>query len=286
MFWFWFSVIIILILTGLAIFWAVRSRRLRLERKLRLEIVNQGNVESHFQLRVEELSGGLEFRFTHGGNRLPEVIEPFSQAPAAGQQVSTPAQTAQAGTRGTGMNVSRQAQKTMGLSYTLAGLLTSVGGILPSSLGSHLIQAGNKLYSGQAQVSRVQQVGSQASALAPGTRSSAAPAAAATPQPQAVTETVQGIPWVETPAVQPGHTLGIDLLVRSAWVAADVMRSFQIKSRSTEDAQARMILEDGRVEIRGGFWSRRFLPHLLILTVAILALLLTIWIARTNGLPV
>ena len=48
MFWFWFSVISILILTGLAIFWAVRLRRQRLERKLRLELSNQGECGEPF----------------------------------------------------------------------------------------------------------------------------------------------------------------------------------------------------------------------------------------------
>ena len=286
MFWFWFSVISILILTGLAIFWAVRLRRQRLERKLRLELSNKGNVESHFQLRVEELSGQLEFRFTYGGNRLPEVIEPARQASSGEQPVMVQSQSSQKSSGGSGMNVSGKAQKTMSLSYALASILSSVGTILPRSIGSPLIQAGSKLHRGQSQVSRVQQVGNQASSLAPGSRSSSTYTAAPASQPQAAAEAAQGIVWVETPAVQPDTTLGVDLQVRSDYVAGDVIRSFQIKSRSTEGTHSRMILEDGQVEIRGGFWSHRIFPHILIITVAILALLLAIWIARANGLPV
>ena len=86
MVWFWFSVISILILAVLAFFWAARIRKQRLEQKLRLEITNQGNVESHFQLRVEELTGQLEFRYTCAGSRLPEVFEMDPAGQVAGRQ--------------------------------------------------------------------------------------------------------------------------------------------------------------------------------------------------------
>ena len=78
----------------------------------------------------------------------------------------------------------------------------------------------------------------------------------------------------------------VDLLVRSAWLAGDTIRSFQVKSRSTEGGPAKAIVEDGQVLIRGGFWSHRVYPNLLILAGALLAFLLAIWVARLNGLPV
>jgi hypothetical protein len=282
MFWFWLSVISILILTGLAIFWAVRLRKRRLERKLRLEITNDGNVQSHFQLRAEELGGQLEFRFTQGGIRLPEVLELNPAAPAVGLPVGRPTPP---GPAGSGLTSAQKAQKTMSLSYAVASLLTSIGAILPRSLGAPLIQAGSQLNRGQAQASRIQQVSSQAATLTSPTRGGSQLASAPS-QPQPGGGQALGLAWVETPAVEPGQMLIVDLLVRSAWLAGDIIRSFQIKSRATEGGQGRMMVEDGQVEIRGGFWSHRFYPMLLILALAIAAILLAVWLARINGLPV
>ena len=50
-------------------------------------------------------------------------------------------QSSQNSSGGSGMNVSGKAQKTMGLSYALASILSSVGTILPRSIGSSLIEA-------------------------------------------------------------------------------------------------------------------------------------------------
>jgi hypothetical protein len=281
MVWFWFSVISILILAVLAFLWAARIRKQRLEQKLRLEITNQGNVESHFQLRVEELTGQLEFRFTCAGSRLPEVFEIDPAGQVAGRQPLT----AQPATTGSGVKASQKAQNAMNLSFTVASILTSLGSILPRSLGTHFSQAGSQLYQGQAQATRVQQVSSQAASLAPGTRNNPAEAAPISPN-SSVSAPVHGFTWVETPAIIPGRIMIVDLMVRSAWLAGDTIRSFQVKSRSTEGGPAKAIVEDGQVLIRGGFWAHRVYPSLLILAAAILAFLLAIWVARLNGLPV
>jgi hypothetical protein len=279
--WFWFSVIVILILAFLAFYGAVRLRRRRFEHRLRLEITNQGNVESHYQLQAEEWSGQLQFRFTSGGNRLPEVID--STAARAG---SISAQPARANGSESESSLSGKAQKGMNLSYAMASLLTSLGTILPGSLGTRFYQAGSRMYSGSAQASRVQQVSSQATGLAASAKSSPPPGTSVPAQPQTAIQPEYSHFWVETPPIQPGQMLAIDLLVRSAWTAQNAACPFKVISRSMESAQALVEVEEGQVNIRGGFWSHRVYPHLLILALTILAIFLAIWIARANGLPV
>ncbi len=266
---FWLSVILILALTVLAVLWAMRARRRRLEKRLRLEISNQGNTESRYQLQAEDLTGGLRFHFLQDGSRLPElVVAGPTSAPVVHFAAATEAQPVEpAGPS--------RVERAMGFSGALASLLVSIGSILPGSLGRSLSQSGSQLSRSQSQASRIQQVSNQAAAFTqtggqPGPRS----VAVAAPQPEP-TRAVNA--WAETPLVQPGGTLLIDLEILSDWAPADVSRPFLLKSRSTSSESALLVAEDYAVQVKGGFWSHRAYPLLLISAISILSMGLAYW---------
>jgi hypothetical protein len=268
---FWLSVILILAFTALALVWAVSTRRRRLEKKLKLEISNQGNTESRFQLQAEDLTGGLDFRFLQEGSRLPEVIlgnqapAPTAQPVERYQPQPQPESAAPGG-----------AERAMGFTGAIASLLVSVGSILPGSVGSSIMRTGTQISRQQAQASRIQQVSSQAAAFG---KTGGGTTAQSVPRQAPISTAVMNA-WAETPVIQPGGTLMIDLVIHSHWVPADTSRPFLLKSRCTACEHAPLVAEDGAVQVKGGFWSHRVYPVLLILALGLGSLLAAFWLAR------
>jgi hypothetical protein len=105
-------------------------------------------------------------------------------------------------------------------------------------------------------------------------------------------------PWVQTPVVLPGESLSIDLAIKATGSTRPPRssgearrggqgqdRPFQVFSRSVEQEQGPAVVEEGVVQIRGGFWTHPFLPYAVILVSALALLAFAFWLASGGVLP-
>jgi len=79
--------------------------------------------------------------------------------------------------------------------------------------------------------------------------------------------------WTETPVIQPGDTLVVDLLVKSNRSGDHAGWPFQLVSRSIEGENSPAVVQEGIVHLPGGFWTHRIYPVLLIIAVAVIFLI-------------
>ncbi len=277
-FWVIVCVIVILCLAGFATIGVIRLRRKRLEKSLKLEITNQGNVDCRFQLRAEDQTGGLSFQFMQNGARLSE----WAEDNGAGQEpVSTnhPSQASASALKGQPSPVTQKAQGALNVGSIFSSLLTSVGSLLPGSAGSKVMRTGTQIAQTESKAIRVQQVAGQASTLKTRVSPASTPVVARS-QPAVVGPTVS---WSETSAIEPGKMTVVDLKIHSGWIKQDEARPFQVKSRATGQELSPLV-EDGIVQIQGGFWSHHLYPKLLIAGITIAALALVAWLASIGVL--
>jgi hypothetical protein len=173
------------------------------------------------------------------------------------------------------------AQRAITFGGSLGSLLVAVGSILPSSAGAPIANAGRQLIQGQMKANRVQQVSQQATELGGSVRkpadASVNPASDELPQRT-------GVPWAETPAVLPGESLRVELLIQAVQATEVVTRPFILKSRSAESQPGSVLVENGMVRIRGGFWSHQVYPPVCILLAALVLLGVVIWLSSIGVL--
>jgi hypothetical protein len=170
------TVVIVVILAAIAVAVVAALRKRGLRKRLRLELVNLGNVSSRYELKAEEPTGNLGFEFTLDGDGLLESgvqgIGQVEGAAATPRQTTTPApsdpgqpQKEKAQDPGEAKEkagqAAAQAQEKAKLALTLGGaiadILGTLGMILPRSLGSPMLQAASRLRRGQSTATRVQQ---------------------------------------------------------------------------------------------------------------------------------
>jgi hypothetical protein len=203
------------------------------------------------------------------------------------------------------------AKKAMGAGSAIADLLTTVGRLLPRSIGAPLLEAAGQMRSGEAKAKRIQQTPGRVSAqtrrvagampdsaterLADPSKAETAPAAeeaavaAVQPSPGEAKPAGQerAVPmtrtrlqsWVQTPAVEPGDNLHFDLVVRPVKANKTRHYSFEVFSRSVEGEEVEVVRDEWYIEISGVSGLRRYHPYLLVGALAILAVLVTSWLA-------
>lgn len=277
------------VVTAVAILVVARVQKARLQKKVRLEITNAGNVKSRYNLRAEEPQGALRFRFILDGDSLPVHTAAAAGRSTAGQPAV--ARTAargrdKAGSQGKAGGARQKADGVMQTSNALAGLLNLVGSLLPRSMGIPLQQKASQMRRVQSRASYAQQLPNQmawfkssASRMVPG-------AAQAQERPASRDEAPAGIPgddadagftWSQTPYVQPGKALAVDLVIRSVLATGNQTYTYEIVSRSADQTAAPPVTAEDEVRIRGGFWARRFLPYVLVVLAAVALLILIYW---------
>jgi hypothetical protein len=213
----------------------------------RLELVNQGNVRSRYDLQTQDPSGELRFRFTLDGAALPQ------RAVAAAGKVDQAAMMT-GGTAG-------------GSSFAggIANLLYSLGYLLPSSLGRPLIEAGSRLRQGQYAAGQVEQTRDRARRLTNDSTASAGQAAALPP-----TGT-----WVQTPDIEPGQPCTLELFIDPLrFHTQPTSYPFKIRSRSVELADAAWTTDEWTVQVDSLSSLSRNTPLLIVLGLAMVGLIL------------
>jgi hypothetical protein len=208
-----------------------------------------------------------------------------------------------------------KAKKAMGISGAISEALFSLGMILPRSIGAPLLNASSSMRRTESSVARVQQTPGTLTAQAArlkATASTTKEAVAPLPQPDGMpalpqvpaTDEAQpevasaplpvaGVPgvqpqaapvvyssepgWAQTPYVQPGESLDLELTVAAGRASKTQEYSFNVISRAVEQEAAPLVSKEGSIQIRGVPWFLRVLPYLAILALAIVAVVLAFW---------
>ncbi len=296
--------LVVLIVNLIGLLSAIRTQKRRQQKTYRLEISNLGNVGSYYILRAEDPMGALKFQFMLNGVDLPRlsvngngyespdretrnkmVIEAGQVSrPIPGAADETLAPTAPPPGAATGSSVKESAGQVMRTGNALASTLTAVGSVLPGSAGSAVQQVARPVYQTQSKINRTtaqaRGKAGQVSRLAPGAKMvpprGAAPSS--TQQPRRATKDRQAFATVtpihpisetcsETPYVDRGETLPIDMLITPLNPGRSQRYSFRVMSKAVEPAESPWLNENGHVQIQGISWFRRLLLFMLFMTV-------------------
>ncbi|MCC7360148.1 MAG: VWA domain-containing protein [Anaerolineales bacterium] len=302
-----------LILLGLIVAFVLWLRTLRSQRQVQIktcqvELTNQGNARSRYELRAEDPSNALKFQFAlheaglatrpDAGGR-PALAQPAARgaapAPAAaGNDKLNPKAAVDKGVAA--------GQRGLSVMENITAWLSNVSYLMPGTGGrkmrgsiSQVRGAQYEAYEGLEMPGRVERV-VKAAAPPPVTGSSgttlggyaAAPTAtmAAGAPPAAAQAQLTGAPttlaqagaarpgWSVTPYVEPGQSLVVQLLVSPLRAPRTQHYAFRVLARTAEDDAAQPVVEHGTVALRGVGLGRRVLTVVLfLLTVALLGLL-------------
>lgn len=285
-------VIVVIAVAVVAVIVVAWWQRKNLRKVLRLEIRNLGNVPSRYELKAEDPHGALVFQFALDGDALPPRTVSATSVP-----VQVPAQERAPAATGPSdvQQVQQKARQAMGFSGAIADLLGSLGMMLPRSIGAPLSQAASQLRRGESRVQQVQrapgrlkgQVGRVTRVKPVSTQKSTArpaPAPAARQAAPAAVQLTTVEPWVETPAIEPGRSLKLELLVKPARPRSSQVYSFAVVSRSVELEDAPEITEEWSGQITGLSGFRRYHPYFLIVAMAVFMILLAFWLANLGVL--
>lgn len=286
--WLWPVFLAVVIITGMAMVVVARWQKRRLQRRLGLKINNLGNVRSRYELRADDPHGDLKFQFTLRGDSLPQrqVPETVSLDEASSEAAFAPAgagakagDVAPSGSPASLEGVRRAAGWATGAGNAVANLLSTVGQLLPRSVGAPLLRVAGQLRRGGSTVRRAERLPGQMARLKPSTPSRAATER----QAPSATHTIL-CTWVRTPFVEPGETLTVDLLISPVSSRPDQSFSFTVFSSSVEQGDAPPEIQEGYIQIEKASWVRRYGPFLVILATAIAILVLAFWLVSTGAL--
>ncbi|MBA3532446.1 MAG: VWA domain-containing protein [Ardenticatenales bacterium] len=231
-----------------------------------VEIHNDGNVPSRYELRAEVQDDALGFHFALAG-------EPLIQRQETSER--TVAVAASAPTNGGGntyvpnaSSTTEKAGDTLGFAAraadAVADVMSNVSYFLPKEISGSVMRMAGELR-------RARQTAAIASRLPTNLTRAATNVTGQKELPKNsrlrqgtttngsttgtgngtsyVTETVVGNTWTQTPRVEPGQTLVVDLFVEPLKTNATNAYTFQIISRSLEHEGAPLIIEQANVHI-------------------------------------
>jgi len=275
-------------------------QRQRARKTIPLELINEGNVRSRYALHAAEPTGKLEFHFRLNGQPLPEqvmtVVVAGGQRSAISRQpsaVSPKAVATGAAPVKAGANVQKTLSGASQKGGVVAGLLSTLGRLLPGTAGQSLSGVGREVRQGQQTMIQAQQAAHYAGKLQPKPGASSQPStvsrqpstvsrqpSAASRQPEGegrgVERTAVEI-WVQTPFVEPGGKMRLDLQVQPARPYQTRHYPYVLKSRSLEYKEAPVMTAEETVLCKGLSPFERFAPFLL--WIACITVLLNVFLS-------
>ncbi|MBN1140146.1 MAG: hypothetical protein JXM73_26485 [Anaerolineae bacterium] len=284
--------IAIIILASLAIVLVAWVQQKGRSRTIQVELCNLGNVQSRYELQAKDPEETLKFQFTLDGDELPQSSDDWTAAVEKPSKSTPAASPSPTGGSGRGRGMGEQAVEGGGI---VASILSTLGLLLPGSLGAPFTRAASQMQRGQVTASRVGQLKSQGTRLK--SRKSGRPPKGDS-QPMASGGQVaitapdvaqpHGEAWAQTPSVEPGGVLMVDLQIRpiqSALRGSNQVYPFTILSRTAElrdPSQAPVVITEATVQFAGTSWFLRFLPYFVILAITFCLLALTFLLAGTG----
>lgn len=290
-FWHW---LLFIVVVGLILLFAVPMiltwQRRQGHAVFRVDLSNVGNVRSRYALRASEPSGQLTFRFLSHGRPLREQAVALASTPPAapsGASRAAPAAPRARAKPAGGGGVSGLGQ-TGGL---VASLLTTLASIAPgSSVGKSLTRTAASLRRGQTMASQAQRAseyagqlgggggGSRAGSSRPADGASPVQAAQrATPAPSTGPAEIEI--WAQTPFVEPGQTLSIDMHVRAQNPYRSQQYGVHLASKTVEVSTPTPHVEQIGVHLEGLNAFERYAPFILLASLLIVLLMafLSLW---------
>jgi hypothetical protein len=257
-----------------------RAQRRRQRRALAVELQNQGNVRSRYDLRADDPGQALIFGWEADGaplgrRQLAERID--VEPPARHQPVLEPKQPALPNGTGSLQRVQEGTSAAMRSSGGLASLLNGIASLLPRSAQAPLRRISRQIGRGRSTVGQARTASSRATRLA--RRAKSAKRQEREPQPR-----VSRSPWSQTSFVEPGQTLTVKLLVDPAQPYRAQQRTFHVYSRSVEQEDAPVTVDEQVLLIPGVSWFRRWSPFALLYVTAAAVTLVVYWLVRA-GVP-
>ena len=273
------------------LFAVIMWQKRRAQAKFRLDVVNQGNIRSRYVLRAVDDAAKLKFSFALGETPLPRrrVSETKEQVQAEksgahdfGDLSATLKPGLDYGDLDEGVTeASPEAEGGGGMMEKAGGiasmagvageLLYLVGSLMPRALRTPIQQLGSRMRRGRMAMRRVERVSKKAgiggdgkpsigrtgsSGQRGGSQASRGGAAA----PGQVVRV-----WSQTPYIEPGHTLSIDLSVDQAgFFQTNQNYPFKIFSRSIEIEDADLIIEEAVLQPKSGACLMQLIKLLLI----------------------
>ncbi len=258
-----------------------RSNKRKQEIERNLEICNEGNSRSRYDVRAQDLGGALKFEFRLNGVALNQhtevvkVLDPtvLAAQPAVAQGGGEPAKDSS----GSGGDRTGQAAKTGGVLLNIFGTIGDVLYSLGLPIGARMRHMGGT-------VRQVGQLKQGTDKVQPPQFSSGAPSPTASQDQPAqgaalVYGTVKQI-WSQTPMVEAGETLRVNLLVRPIHPSKRTEAyHFSVISRPAEQAAAAEVAEKASIQIEELPYYFRFLPVFVdVLIAAITLFILGMWV--------
>ena len=297
------AILLLLFILVMGLRWIARTRKRLGKCVFHLHFTNQGNLNCHYALQAQEPARVLRFHFLLNGVELPEFVPPkppptTTVVPAAVVQQASPVSPARPTRKPPSgfKKKSAQARRSIGV---VAGILSTLGALLPGSAGRSAAQAGSKVRFGQAQAGRAAQVSSGISNLSgkapseegvppqgghPPQVGHPPPVGAkqSIPEPSSYNATLHPAPaepdtqfpgqWVQTPFVAPGESILLDLHVIPNNPRRSQLYTFKIVARCVEALAAAggkdlrspvESVETGQTQIRGIPWIGVYWPQIL-----------------------
>lgn len=259
---------LVIVIAALAIALAVARAQARLMRRIFVaRVTNEGNVPGRYALWAEpvgnaESADGLTFEFRLNGVKLmPERTETAAHRAA--------------GSAGVIASANRAAGTAASAGHAAGDVLDAIGHLLPGSVGAQVDRLSRQVRAGQAAVDRAERSANRYRRLvSPGAQAAAARLAGerveetSRPAEQTTLADVTPAGAVQTPPIQPGQSLSIELIVRPLVRHRAHDGWFALCSRALETPDAAPVRVEAGAQFSslGGF--RFFLPYAIIALAA------------------
>ncbi len=290
---------------------AVRAQARMLFKTCQVELSNVGNARTRFELRADDPNNALSYEFSLNGTALTQrqVVETLpamtleaavlSPAPAA----AAPAGSLPSGASGVSSSggAAGGAKKVLGVGAMIGGVLSSIGYLIPGSIGASLLDTGTRLQTGQSAVTRLERQADLAKSVAGAPSGSTPPAVGAglasasgvgaRPTPTGVTRpTAASAPsttakthvtqqWSQTPPVEPGQSLLVALTLRPLSSKDTQEYFFRVISQAIDAEGAPPQTEQANAEIKGLSLWQRLKPYVILFVTFAVAVILLIALA-------
>ncbi len=281
----WIAGIVLLGILMLVLIPTIRGwQKRQVQMRYRLELHNEGNVRSRYALEANVPPQTLDFDFTlngvplHGGQASSSPYPDTAPAGGGGQPAAS---------KGSGVRQAKKMGKlAQGFAGTISSILLTIGNLLPYSTGIHLIRIGSKMRQGQGGVERMGRMGE---GIQRQKKRAQRTMTAQPPPPPGGTTTAGGAPnalfapaWVETPYVEPGDILILDLQVSPENPYKAQRVPLTLRSRSLEIDGVPAETTETVVQITGLTPFQKYGPFLLLTAgviggVILLSLLMGGW---------
>ncbi len=273
----------------------VRAQASGFQKTCQVEINNQGNARSRYELKADDPIGALTFQFWLNGVNLAKPPEPPPAAePTPAPRKGAPASGAQpAGGAGAKSGLKDAGNRAYASGSILADMLTTIGYLLPAALGSRLVSVGMSMRQAQTASDRVRDVGRSANQLkatasgqspyatypTPSSGASgpeAAPPSVAAPRGRETSSVSVGPITPVTPAVAPGETITLQLIVNPVGIPKTKEYIFRVITKALDMTGATDMIEQGTIKIARRPLYIRLLPWLAFIPLT----LVVIWIGQ------